>query len=519
LATEKLLNRKISELTALYEVSKTLASSLDLKVTSQKIFEILHDTLGLRRGTLVLEEAEGGGYGIWAAHGLSKEEITRGRYAVGEGITGKVLQKGTPIIVPDIGKEPLFLNKTKARDLKRQNVSFLCVPIQVQGKTLGVLSADRIFDDDSVGFEEDIRFLTVLASLVGQAVKLSNMVAKEKEVLMEENTHLHEELKSKYRLASVVGTSRKMEAVYEIVERVAKSKSTVLLRGESGTGKELIARALHYNSPRADKSFIRVSCAALPETLLESELFGHEKGSFTGAFEARKGRFELADGGSLFLDEIADISASTQVKLLRVLQERKFERVGGTKTLSVDVRIITATNRDLEVAVKNGGFREDLYYRLNVIPIHLPPLREREEDVSLLIEHFLKRFNAENGRELHFTKDAMERLLAYTWPGNVRELENCIERMVVLANAQVLDVGDLPLAIRSNLMGPDAAGALAGPVSGSLPDTVQELEKARIVDTLRRCHGIQSHAAKALGLTVRQLGYKVMKYRIEPKAL
>ncbi len=513
-----LLNRKISELTALYEISKTLASSLDLEVTSRKILEILHDSLGMRRGTVVLKDLGSEHYGIWAAHGLTREEIDRGQYKIGEGITGKVLEKGAPIIVPDIGKEPLFLNKTRSRDVKRQNISFLCVPIKVQGETLGVVSVDRIFADERVSFEEDIRFLTVLGSLLGQAIKISNRVAREKRALIEENEHLQDELKAKFRLANVVGASKKMAAVYEVVQRVAKSKTTVLLRGESGTGKELIARALHYNSSRADKPFIRISCAALPETLLESELFGHEKGAFTGAQEARPGRFELADGGTLFLDEIGEISLSTQVKLLRVLQERKFERLGGTRTLSVDVRIIAATNRDLEAAIQQRLFREDLYYRLNVIPVFLPPLREREEDLVLLIEHFLRRFNAENGKEVRLSRPCMELMLRYAWPGNVRELENCVERMVVLANRESMDVEDLPLAIQNSLRPPEPADqAWAGGKANTLPQTIQQMERVQILETLAKCNGVQSRAAKLLGLTNRQLGYKIQKYGIDPK--
>ncbi len=329
-----------------------------------------------------------------------------------------------------------------------------------------------------------------------------------------------------------------MQEVYATVDRVAPSRSTVLIRGESGTGKELIARALHYNSPRADKAIIRVSCAALPETLLESELFGHERGAFTGATETRKGRFELADGGTLFLDEIGELSLSTQVKLLRVLQERKFERLGGSRTIAVDVRLVAATNRDLEKAIRDGGFREDLYYRLNVIPLFLPPLREREGDAMLLMEHFLRKSNLENTKSISFSKGALRQLVRYPWPGNVRELENCVERLVVLAQGDVVEEDDLPLSIRSDLpvsthTGPllEAArtagaaqptlslgslgslGALSAEAL-SLPETVRGLEKDRILRTLRENNGIQTLAARAMGLTVRQLGYKLKKYGI-----
>jgi Nif-specific regulatory protein len=519
--------RNVAELEALYEVAKTLGSSLNIKETAQKAFEILHKLLDLNRATLVLKDLEGPDYSIWAAYGLSADEIGRGRYKVGEGVTGKVLATGQPVVVPDIGKEPLFLNRTRARGAgKVDKAAFLSVPVTVQGEILGVLSADRIFAEHPKGYDDDIRFLTVLASLIGQAVKLARSVELGRKALVAEKEQLQGELKGRYRLANVVGGSRKMQEVYATVERVAPTRSTVLIRGESGTGKELIARALHYNSARADKPFIRVSCAALPTTLLESELFGHERGAFTGATEQRRGRFELADGGTLFLDEIGDIDLATQVKLLRVLQERKFERLGGSRTLSVDVRLVAATHRDLEKAVKEGSFREDLYYRLNVIPIFLPPLREREGDVLLLIEHFLARFNAEHQKSCVLSREALRRLLRYPWPGNVRELENCLERLVVLSQADIIEEDDLPLAVRSDLpvsthTAPllDQARGGSAPLRGaagapSLPEMVRELERDRILRTLREHGGVQTRAAKALGLTVRQLGYKLKKYGI-----
>jgi len=522
--------KETRKLSALYEVSRTLGSSLDVKETSQKAFLILHKLLGLNRGTLVLRDSDGEGYSIWAAYGLTDTEIERGRYRVGEGVTGKVLATGQPVVVPDIGKEPLFLNRTRARsELSKSNVAFLSVPVKVQGEILGVLSVDRIFADETGGHQGDIRFLTVLASLIGQAVKLSRSVEQGRQALVREKEQLQSEVKGRYSLANMVGGSRKMQEVYATVERVAPTRSTVLVRGESGTGKELIARALHYNSPRAGRPFIRVSCAALPATLLESELFGHERGSFTGATEMRRGRFELADTGTLFLDEIGEIDAATQVKLLRVLQERKFERLGGSRTLAVDVRLVAATNRDLEKAVAEGGFREDLYYRLNVIPVFLPPLREREGDVLMLVEHFLRRFNAEHGKSTTFSREALRRMLRYPWPGNVRELENALERLVVLANGGTLEEDDLPLAIRSDLpvsshTGPllEHSRASASPPRDpradegrSLPEAVRVIEKERILRTLRECEGIQTRAAQALGLTVRQLGYKLKKYGIK----
>src|SRR5580658_7839387 len=515
---QKRSQRKIQELTALYEISHSMASTLEFKSVLNQVLETLSHQLDMNRGTVSILDQRTGQLGIEAAHGLTKEEIARGKYKIGEGVTGKVMERGEPMIIPDIGKEPLFLNRTRSRgDVRRQNIAFICIPIKLKGETLGVLSVDRLFKDADISFEEDVRLLTAVAALIGQNLKLHQMIEKEKEELLEENRELHSELKGKYKLENVVGTSKSMVEVYKSVQRVAATRTTVIIRGESGTGKELIARAVHYNSPRAEKPFVKVSCAALPETLLESELFGHEKGSYTGASEMVKGRFELADGGTLFLDEIGDISQATQVKLLRVLQEKKFERVGGTKTLSVDVRIITATNRNLEKAIADGKFREDLYYRLNVVPIFLPPLRERKEDVPLLLNHFLMKYNDENKTHFKLSPEVVTRLVGYPWPGNVRELENTMERMAVMSKSNLLSVEDipLPLDLSSNYspLSQDGTGPLVSPTLSS-NNTLSEIEKMKVMEAMERCGGVQAKACKLLGITPRQLGYKLKKYKI-----
>ncbi len=505
-------DHKILELTALYEISRTFASSLNLKVTTNKIMEIFSRVLGMRRGTLTLLDPENGDLVIEIAHGLSEEEISRGRYKIGEGITGKVMESGEPIIVPDIGKEPLFLNKTKARgNIAEQNISFICVPVKIHGEVIGALSVDRLFKDGTRSFEEDVRILTIVASLIGQAVKISRMVDEEKKTLIERNIYLQNELKTRHRLDNVVGRSKRMEEIYDSIVKVSQSKATVLLRGESGTGKELIAKAIHYNSPRYDKPFIKLSCVAIPENLLESELFGHEKGSFTGALDMRKGRFELADGGTLFLDEIGDMSPSTQLKLLRVLQERKFERIGGNKTISVDIRLITATNRDLEKAVKDGIFREDLYYRLNVVPIFLPPLKERREDIPFLVDHFLKKFNKENKKNIEICPKAIEVLMQQDWIGNVRELENLVERIVVMAKGDQITPKDLSyhLSIDAGSVKPEAGATT------TLTGKIKDIEKDQIIAALKKTGWIRARAAKLLGITPRQIGYKINKYNIK----
>ncbi len=515
---QKRSQRKIQELTALYEISHSMASVLEFKSVLNHVLEALANYLDMNRGTVSILDQKTGQLGIEAAHGLTKEEIARGKYKIGEGVTGKVMERGEPMIIPDIGKEPLFLNRTKSRgDVKRQNIAFICIPIKLKGETLGVLSVDRLFKDADISFEEDVRLLTAVAALIGQNLKLHQMIEKEKEDLLEENRELHSELKGKYKLENVVGNSKSMVEVYKSVQRVAATRTTVIIRGESGTGKELIARAVHYNSPRAEKPFVKVSCAALPETLLESELFGHEKGSYTGASEMVKGRFELADAGTLFLDEIGDISQATQVKLLRVLQEKKFERVGGTKTLSVDVRIIAATNRNLEKAIAEGKFREDLYYRLNVVPIFLPSLRERKEDIPLLLNHFLVKYNEENKTHFKLAPEVVTRLVGYPWPGNVRELENTMERMAVMSKGNLLTVEDIPLPLDlSSNYSPsyrDGADQVASP-SLSSNNTLSEIEKMKVMEAMERCGGVQAKACKLLGITPRQLGYKLKKYKI-----
>jgi Nif-specific regulatory protein len=510
------VDQKILELTALYEISKALTSSLDLKVTSHKIMEILTTVLGMQRGTLTLLNPETGELAIEVAYGLSKEQQARGRFKIGEGITGRVFKTGEPMIIPDIGKEPLFLNRTKSRgDISRQNIAFLCIPVKVHGETIGVLSVDRIFAEAGISFEEDLRVLAIVASLIGQAVKLTQIVEDEKRSLIQENIHLQQELKAKYRLANIVGVSKRMVEVYEAVERVSGTKATVLLRGESGTGKELIARAIHYSSPRSTGPFIKLNCAALPETLLESELFGHEKGAFTGATQTRQGRFELAHGGTLFLDEIGDVPLTIQVKLLRVLQETRFERVGGDRTIEVDVRLIAATHRDLEKAVREGMFREDLYYRLNVVPIFLPSLRERKEDLPLLVEHFLQKFNTQNHKQIKLDPAVVDMLSRYEWPGNVRELENCIERMVVMAAHDTISIEDA--ARMTHFLFPAIQEQTKVSIKSSkdsLPESLEQIEREQILSTLEKCGWVQARAARLLGMTPRQIAYKMRKYEI-----
>jgi Nif-specific regulatory protein len=444
-------NQSSVELFAIYEVSKILSSSLDLQQTLREVLRLLSYHLQMQRGRICLL-TDDSTLKLIAALGMSQEEMERGQYRAGEGIVGRIVKTGMPAVVPNLADEPLFLNRTGGRaDIAEVVISLVGVPIKAAGECIGVLTIDRISDDGYAGnFDSDVRLLTMVSNLIGQTVRLHRTVAEERRFMMREKFRLQKEVsKVDYQVDNVVCSSKRMQEVLAQVHRVAPFRSTVLIRGESGTGKELIARAIHMLSSRKEQPFIRINCAALPESLLESELFGHERGAFTGASRDHKGRFELASGGTLFLDEIGDISPSFQAKLLRVLQEQEFERVGGTRTIKTDVRIITATNVNLEEAVAQGKFRADLYYRINVVTIFLPPLRERSDDIPLLAGHFVQKFNRENGLNVALHDDALDILKKCPWPGNVRELENCIERAATLCRDGV--IWDLDLSCQMNL--------------------------------------------------------------------
>lgn len=496
------LKRKNAELTALLEVSIILNSSFDLENNLLNAMKTLSDQLNMQRGTITLLDRKSKELRIVVAHGLTREQIARGKYRIGEGIVGRVVETGSPMVIPDLGKEPLFLNRTKAR-IKKDNISFLCVPIIIKDEILGVLSVDRIFDE-MVSVNEDLRVLQIIATLIGQAIKIHETFEDEKE----KKEELKTELRNRYSLPNIISVSDKMQDVIKTCLKVAKSKANVLLRGESGTGKELIAKALHYESERREMPFVALNCAALPETLLEAELFGYEKGAFTGAAGTKPGRFELANKGTLFLDEIGDISLSIQAKLLRALQEHTFERLGGTKSIHVDVRVVAATNRNLEEMVKQGKFREDLYWRLNVVPIFIPPLRDRKEDIPPLVDFFIKRFNKEYEKHITVSPDALKFLIDYSWPGNVRELENTIERLVVLNESNIIKADELPSYIKDKIIIRSQTN------EDSLIAERQRLEKERIIEALKKCNFNRSKAARLLGITQRQIGYKIQKYGI-----
>ena len=514
------------ELKALYRIVKLIGSAVHLDTALSAILKVLHDTLRMERATLALLDDSNQHLTIRASYGLSVKEERRGVYGLDEGIYGQVFSTASPFIVPDVNSEPLFLNRTGARrPVSKTTISFIGVPVVLGEVSVGVLSVDRLFGLD-VSFEEDVRFLTVVATLIAQFLNLNQAIRRDRQKLVQENLSLRAQLHDRHKKHYIIGHCKPMQEVFWNIERVAPSSATVLLLGESGTGKELVAQAIHEASPRRDKPFIKINCAALPETLLESELFGHEKGAFTGAGATRAGRFELADTGTLFLDEIGEIPLPLQAKLLRVLQEQQFERLGSTRTLTVDVRIIAATNVSLEDAVSAGSFRNDLYYRLNVVPIILPPLRKRRDDIPLLLDHFLRISNQRNEKNIRMSIDFLDLLTTYDWPGNVRELQNLVERLVILSTNDVLRVEDLP----EYLIHPPAAAKTAENKEPILSPTqvvyksteietassrhrsLEEVEREQVKDALIRHGWVQARAARELGLTQRQIGYRMKKF-------
>lgn len=503
------MKQSIEEVTLLYEISKALNQHLDLKKSLYKVLEILSELMNLGRGAITLLDPLRNEIIIEVAYGLNRNVMKQVKYKLGEGITGKVFETGKALAIPKISEEPLFLDRTASRRSKgRQELSFICVPIKKGKEVIGALSADRPYEAD-YPLEKGRRLLSVVGTMVArQVINLEN-IRLERERLREENQRLRGELQNKYSINNLVGNSNKMREVYQMIAQVCKSNATVLIRGESGTGKELVANSIHYNSPRASLPFVKVNCAALPATLIESELFGHEKGAFTGAIKQKKGKFELAHKGTIFMDEIGSIGLDVQANLLRVLQEKEFERVGGHRTIKADVRIVAATNKNLEQAVEEESFRGDLYYRLNVFPIYLPPLRERKTDILLLADFFLERYAVENNKDIkRFSTPAIDMLMAYHWPGNVRELENCIERAVLLCEEGVVHSYHLPPTLQT------------GTESDTLPEfsleeAVANLEREMIIDALKNTRGNITRSADLLKTTVRKFGYKCKNYGVD----
>jgi len=502
-----------SELETLFQVSKVLSESLDLHKTLRVVLETLSDYSSMQLGMVTLVEPESGELILSAVHSENNQQIEQEeiRYRSGEGLIGTIIEDGNPIVISRIADEPRFLDRL---GIYSAILPFIAVPILVAHNRIGVLAAQP----PACGrheLEERARFMEMVANLISQSVRLSWKVEQEKRDLTNERDSLRRKVKSDYGFANMVGHTNNMKRIFELIRQVAKWNTTVLVRGESGTGKELIANAIHYNSPRANSSFVKLNCAALPDNLLESELFGHEKGAFTGAMNTRKGRFELADGGTIFLDEIGEISASFQAKLLRVLQEGEFERVGGNKTLKVDVRVIAATNRDLESEVEKKEFREDLYYRLNVMPINLPPLRERTEDIPELANFLIKKISKLQGRPLEITDSALRILVRHEWPGNVRELENRLERAAIFSSDGVIDRDVIvetgledELHVSNNSISPQA----------DFDDPDMD-EREKVIAALEQAGWVQAKAARLLNMTPRQIAYRIQVLNIKVRKM
>ncbi len=481
----------------------------DVSLMLKDVLDVLQSDLGIERGTLTLKRDNL--LIIEASKGLSEKEKKRGQYKTGEGITGKVGLTGESIVITDISQEPLFLDRTKTRHSIK--IAFICVPIKHNDEIIGTLSIDCPLSI-TYRLAKALRILEIVANILADGVAALRNEIEEKDQLKAENIRLKNELTGHFRPDNIIGSCNNMRVVYGMISQVANSQATVLIRGESGTGKELVAKAIHYASSRKDKPFIAVNCAALPEGLIESELFGHEKGAFTGANIQRKGRFELAKGGTLFLDEIGDISISVQIKLLRVLQERTIEKVGGHSSIKTDVRIIAATSRNLEELITKNMFREDLYYRLNVFPIHMPALRKRKTDIMLLADFFLGKYNKLYAKNINrISTQAINMLIGYHWPGNVRELENCIERAVLVNSDNVINACNLPPSLQT------AKESQSGKIINknvNLEILVASFEQEIIIEALGKNNGNVAKAAKSLNTTPRIIHYKINKLGIEP---
>ncbi len=501
--------RHDQELRALFRISQILAGGSGQRQMLAEVLDVLAGSLGLTRGTIALLRPDGRELSVEVAHKLSDRQRQAVKYRLGEGILGRVVQTGKAMVIPQVSKEPLFLDRLHNRkSSSKSESSFICVPVTAGSEVVGALSADKAYDP-AADLQEDSRLLAIVAGMIANDVRSRQLAAAERHALEEENTRLRNELEDRFRPENLVGNSNAIREVYRAIHQVSGSDTTVLIRGESGTGKELVAHAIHYSSPRAKAPFLKVNCAALNEGLLESELFGHEKGAFTGAMQSRVGRIEEAEGGTLFLDEIGDFSPTTQVKLLRVLQEREFQRVGSNRTIKANVRIVAATNRNLEDAVAAETFRQDLYYRVNVFPIALPPLRDRRDDILLLADHFVEHYARKMNKDVRrISTPAINMMVIYHWPGNVRELENCIERAVLLSTDGVIHGHHLPPTLQTS----DASDTIG---EGTLQARVDLFERDIIVDAMKRSRGNITAAARDLGSTARIIRYKMDRLGID----
>lgn len=529
-----------SSISLLAEVSRTVTIEHDISKVLRLVLFIMSEHMDMLRGMITILNRDSGEIFINESFGLSEVEKERGRYRIGEGIIGQVVKTGKPVLVPNINDEPLFLDRTRSRQkTKIDDLCFICIPIKSGTEIIGTLSADRQIEpalpadpskrakaesDRMDMMQHYVDLLSIIASMISQAVRLRQLAHEESMngkspsplrtghnliTLYREEEKPDEENDETDRPANIIGNSKPMLSLFRMIEKISKTSATTLILGESGVGKELVASAIHFKSRRAEKPFIKFNCAALPESIVESELFGHEKGAFTGASGMRQGRFELAHTGTIFLDEVGELSLTVQAKLLRILQEKEFERVGGSKTIKVDVRVIAATNRNLEELIRNGRFREDLFYRLNIFPITVPPLRERKTDILLLADYFVEKYNRVNQKGVRrISTTSIDMLMRYHWPGNVRELENCIERAVILSEDNVIHGYHLPPSLQT-------AESSGTPYTGSLQQKLDSIENEMIIEALKRTKGNMSRAAAQLGLSDRIMGLRVKKFNID----
>ncbi|TLU82936.1 MAG: GAF domain-containing protein [Chlorobium sp.] len=527
-----------SSISLLAEVSRTITNENDISKVLRLVLFIMSEHMNMLRGMITILNRESGEIVINESFGLTQEEKERGRYRIGEGITGQVVKTGKSVIVPNISDEPLFLDRTRSRSkAKKDRLCFICIPIRDGTEIIGTLSADHQIDqslsDENMKksrieeartdlLQHYVDQLSIIAAMISQAVRLKQLAFEEstkngfagvsgktnsKKVSIDE--YDEDYILESVRPSNIIGNAKPMIALFKMIDKIAKTSATALILGESGVGKELVASAIHFKSRRSDKPFIKFNCAALPESIVESELFGHEKGAFTGASATRQGRFELSHTGTIFLDEVGELSLPVQAKLLRILQEKEFERVGGSKTIKTDVRVIAATNRNLEELIRNGTFREDLYYRLNIFPITVPPLRERKTDILLLADYFVEKYNALNHKGVRrISTTSIDMLMRYHWPGNVRELQNCIERAVILSEDNVIHGYHLPPTLQT-------AESSGTPYTGSLQQKLDAIEKEMIIEALKRTKGNMSRAAVQLGLSDRIMGLRVKKFDID----
>ncbi|WCL51407.1 sigma-54-dependent Fis family transcriptional regulator [Leptospira sp. GIMC2001] len=540
LQTFRNLEQKTKIQATLIEIAKVVTSSLDVTEVFTSIMSLLEKSLKLEKGSIILYNKEESRLKIVAAAGLTPDEIERGSYQVGEGITGKVFESGEPVIIESVASEPNFLNRVGYLSHFKNNLEDLALimaPINSDQSQIGVISV-FLLNHKHIDLKSYLDFLLVVTSIISQTIKINKLVEEAKKEISRENIQLKRELKNKYKFGSLIGRAPNMEKLFEKIQLVSDSRASILITGESGTGKEMIASSIHYNSSRSENPFIKINCAAIPENLLESELFGHKKGSFTGAVSDKKGKFELADTGTIFLDEIGEMDLNLQSKLLRVLQEREIEAVGSIKTKKIDVRIIAATNANLETLIAEKKFRADLYYRLNVVNIHTPALRERTEDIPLLINHFIEKYTKDNSKNISgLTREAAKLLLKYQWPGNVRELENVIERAIVLSQGESLDVEDFneisdKLAIVDVNLEPQqqmsetadtpeiapsnfSPSHLDGLDGRAMEVIVNEVEARMIQYAMKKFRYTKTRVAKFLGINRNTLDKKIKELNIE----